>query len=185
MGTYILSFIFFAFVLSCFYKKRSYENRFAIALYSAAFSLVPLVIVNLKTNNNGERSLITIRSWPLAKVDSLQRITSGDTLPKSVPVYFTADVKEESLDFKPIGHDARSKSLLRKDLIIHYIKSDSINVPRYEVTAEKLKASSRSRWVSTIGIPNKNRKMHLYLPNDTTSVILNSVINEIKKNNTN
>jgi hypothetical protein len=184
MLTYASSFVVCTIILSCFYKKESYKNRFFIVLYSALISLVPLTIANWKAKNTVERETIVVKSWPLIADRYLKFKMPGDTLFRSTPLYFAVNARDNELKFRTAEHGARTKEINK--IVVHYIKTlDCANLPRYVVTAARVKSSSRSLWVSAIGIPHKDRVMHLYLPNDTNKVILNKAINELKKENIN
>lgn len=182
MGTYIISFLTFSFIFTCFYKKESYEKRYLITIYAALLSFIPLTVVNLIKNNNGEREIFVVKSWTLNPAVSLTDTLTGDTIPRSTYVYFEIDSADKELNFRiKKGNHNRYRNKSINLLEVHYIQQDSTNLPRYEITKERIKDSSKNIWISTLGIPNKNRKFHLYLPNDTNKLILKLALNEIKK----
>lgn len=173
MATYLISFIVSAIILSCFYGKKSYDKRFIIVCFSAMFSLIPLTIANGIANNHAEREVVLTKTQLLEPIGHAIDSLAHDTFMVYIVVsdgymkFLTESVEEKRLE----------------DMVIHYIQPDSLNKPRYEVTRERIKPSSEKRWFSKKGIPDKNRLMHIYLPNDTNMRILNLAVNENKKTN--
>lgn len=182
MGIYLLSFVCLSFIFACFYKKQLYEKRYLVTLYAALFSFLPLIIVNFIKNDNAERETFVVKSKNLSPINILKDTLPGDTIPRVIDLYVEVDTSERELNFKPNGHYRSEEA---NSIEVHYIQKDSTNMPRYEVTKERIKSSSRRGWISSLGIPNKNRRLHIYLPNDTNKVILTAQLNEIKKANTN
>ena len=164
---YLVCVLFFAFIVSCFYGKKAYERRYMILLISLFLSLIPVSIGNFVARSNEKYTKVVTKSYPLKErgvyVDTLTNDTTKLFVEiGSTYVHFTANEKKS-----------------KTDLIVHYIKVDSVHVPRYEVTKEKI--LNDGWYYSSWGIPSKNRTMHLYLPNDQNMILIKNYINEKKK----
>jgi hypothetical protein len=170
MELYILSVLLIAVVGSCFYNKNAYQKRYNILGISLIVAFVPLLIGNFVAASKCEREIRIISQENLLVRDFYVDSLSNDT--SEIFISF----KDSSATFIPWGSGNISIS---PNLEIHYIDVDSTNVPRYEVTKEFI--TDRGWYYSKMGIPPKNKKKHIYIPNDINKQKLIAYINGKEK----
>ena len=164
MATYILSFVIIAIVMFLFSNADSFQSKFKILLLSALISMIPTTLVNGIKGKEVVRQHEILKSKPLEITKILINSVSKDT-----SLTFVFKNKDNNLEyqqrnegfFEPEAICSKSDSIF-----IVYIKVDSLNHPRWEVSAD-VPIKTKSLWYSSRGIPNINKEMRIYIPDDS------------------
>lgn len=164
MGTYFLSLILISLILIVFSGKNFFENKFKIVLFVAAIAIIPTTIVNGIKGKNIERENRIMKSSPLIKEGILINALTKDT--SLVFVKFKSKILEFKQANKGLSFTTEELAYPSDSASIVFIKVDSLNIPRWEVSAE-VPIKTKNIWYSSRGIPRINEKRNLYLPDDS------------------